>query len=425
MKIQFKLILLLLAFAILMSSGSFAKDAVVKNEVIVDKKTSDYLEIRHIVLKGTNEEIGYALGDIAWNWLDVKLPLYASPVYAKARREYMKKNYPILLDRMQGVANSYGLPPKDDTHVTSSLFYDLSPIFCSTIYFPPNLTTNGHTIVSHNVEFYTATMREFIKMKPVEGEHKLFSRDFVMEMYPDKGYPSIVIGTMDLLNGMQGGMNSKGLFVAMLADNNSAKATDSSVTGDASGGLTIMQLERLLLDTCANVEEAKIAILNTKLATGFEPSHLMVCDTSGKSFIYELSGKDFTDHFTDNERKTQIMTNHSVYLYPDVSTFPEVPADKTYNSFFRFKRLDDYVKSHKGKFSVDDAKEAMTLSYGHSQDKDEGAAVPLPMRTLWTMVYDLDEGTIDVKFYAKDGPSDAQGDPTLVFTKPFKFKLEK
>jgi len=67
----------------------------------------------------------------------------------------------------------------------------------------------------------------------------------------------------------------------------------------------------------------------------------------------------------------------------------------------------------------------MTLSYGHSQDKDEGAAVPLPMRTLWTMVYDLDEGTIDVLFYAKDGPADAQGDPTLVFTKPFKFKLEK
>jgi len=338
----------------------------------------------------------------------------------------LKNNYPILLDRMKGVSNSYGLPQQNNEYVTSSLFYDLAPLFCSAIYFPPNLTINGHTLISHNVDFYTATMREFMKMQPVEGEHKLYSRDFVMEMYPDKGYPSIVIGTLDLLNGVQGGMNSKGLFVAMLADNNGAKAEASADIGDSFGGLNALQLSRLLLDTCANVEEAKIAIINNKQTAGFEPSHIMVCDTSGKSFIYELSAKDFSDHFTDNERKPQIMTNHAVYLYPDVLKFPEYSPEKTYNSYFRFKRLDDYVKAHKGKFSADDAREAMSLAYGHAQDKDEGAAMPLPIRTLWTMVYDVDEGSIDVKFYAKDGPTDPQtGDPTLIFTKPFKFKLEK
>jgi len=50
----------------------------------------------------------------------------------------------------------------------------------------------------------------------------------------------------------------------------------------------------------------------------------------------------------------------------------------------------------------------------------------LPHRTLWTMLYDIDERSIEVKFYLKDGPLDpSTGDPELVFTKPFKFKLKR
>ncbi len=76
--------------------------------------------------------------------------------------------------------------------------------------------------------------------------------------------------------------------------------------------------------------------------------------------------------------------------------------------------------------SVADIKEAMSLVYAHTTDIAERSVGPLPHRTLWTMLYDINERSIEVKFYLKDGPIDpATGDPSLVFTEPFRFKLKK
>jgi hypothetical protein len=412
--------IIIMAFA----AANVLAGTVVTNEAILPKEAGTYMEVRHIVLRGTNEEIGKALGDIAQEWLGIKLGRYASPVYAKARRLYMEKNYPILLDRMKGVAASYRLSPADDTYVTSYLVYDLAPLACSALYFPAGFTTSGHILLAHNMDFYITTLREMLGMKRVDGEHDLFSRNFIMELYPDKGYASLVVGALDLMNGFQSGMNSEGLIVAMLADNNAPANKTPSPLGDATGGLNVLQVARLILDTCATVDEARIAILNNKLTLGFEPAHFLIGDRSGKSFIYETSSKDFTDHFTGNDGKPQIMTNHSVYLYPDVNGFPSYSPRATYNSFYRYCTLSDFLQKHRGKISRDDAWRALHSVYAHTVDADEGAAFPIPCRTLCPMVYDIDERSLEVKFYLKDGPTDpATGDPKLIFSKIFRFKL--
>jgi len=413
-------------------AGSLAKNAnpiIVTNEVLVAKEPDTYLEVRHIVLRGTNEEIGKALGDIAQEWLGIKkLGPYAEPIYAEARRQYLKKNYPILLERMKGVAKSYGLSPTDNTYVTSGLYYDISiaPPSCSAVFFPAVSTTNGHSLLGHNIDFHTATLREMMGLKRIEGDHNLYSRDFILELYPDKGYPSIVVGALDLLNGFQGGMNSEGLIVALLEDDLGTPSTDINPLGDDVGGLNMLQLDRLILDTCATVEEAKVAILNSKLVAGFLPGHLQICDRSGKAFIFDISPKDFSYHFTENNGQPQVITNHSIFLYPDISKFPPYSPKGTYNTFYRYVKLADYVKGHQGKFSPADIKEAMSLVYAHTTDIAERSVGPLPHRTLWTMLYDINERSIEVKFYLKDGPIDpATGDPSLVFTEPFRFKLKK
>jgi len=119
---------------------------------------------------------------IAQEWLGIKLGRYAAPIYAKARRLYMEKNAPFLLDRMKGVAKSYNLSLEDDTYVPSYLVYDLAPLACSAIYFPASSTTNRHVLLAHNMDFYITTLRVMFGMKPVEGEHNLFSRNFIMEL---------------------------------------------------------------------------------------------------------------------------------------------------------------------------------------------------------------------------------------------------
>lgn len=413
-------------------TGALAKNAnptIVTNEVLVAKEPDTYLEVRHIVLRGTNEEIGKALGEIAQEWLGIKkLGTYAGPIYAEARRQYMKKNYPILLERMKGVAKSYGLSPTDNTCVTSGLYYDISiaPPGCSALFFPAGSTTNGHNLLGHNVDFHTATLREMMGLERIEGDHNLYSRDFVLELYPDKGYPSIVVGALDLLNGFQGGMNSEGLIVALLEDDLGTPSTDVNPLGDDVGGLNMLQLDRLILETCATVEEAKVVILNNKLVAGFLPGHLQICDRSGKAFIFDISPNDFSYHFTENNGQPQVITNHSIFLHPEISKFPPYSPKGTYNTFYRYVKLDDYVNGHQGEFSPADVKEAMSLVYAHTTDIAERSVGPLPHRTLWTMLYDIDERSLEVKFYLKDGPTDpATGDPSLVFTEPFRFKLKK
>ncbi len=416
-----------LIFVILLTVIASAARAgtIVTNKVILPKEPGTYMEVRHIVLRGTNEEIGKALGDIAQKWLGVKLDRYAAPFYARARRLYLEKNYPILFDRMKGVAKSYNLSPTDDSYVPSCLMYDVAPLSCSAVYFPASSTTNGHVLLTHNVDFYITTLRVMFGMKPVEGEHNLFSRNFVMELYPDKGYPSLVIGSLDLLNGFQSGINSEGLIVAMLADNNAPANKTPSPLGDNTGGLNVLQMARLILDTCATVEEAKIAIINNKLTLGFEPCHFLIGDRSGKSFIHETSSKDFTDHFTDNNGEPQIMTNHSVHIHKDINKFPAYSPKATYNSFYRYRTLHDFLRKHRGKISPDDAERALGMVYGRTVDADEGAAFPIPCRTLWPMVYDVNERSFEVKFYLKDGPIDPEtGNPALIFSRPFKFKLK-
>lgn len=424
--------MLVSCFIAIFATAALAKNAnktVITNEVIVAKEPDTYLEVRHIVLCGSDEEIGKALGDIAQEWLEIKnLDTYAGPVYAEARREYMKKNYPILLERMKGVAKSYGLSPTDNTYVTSGLFYDISiaPPACSAVFFPGSSTTSGHDLIGHNVDFHTATLREMMGMKKIEGERNLYSRNFVIELYPDKGYPSIVVGALDLLNGFQGGMNSEGLVVTLLEDDLGNPSTDPNLLGDDVGGLNMLQLDRLILDTCSTVDDAKKVILNNKLVQGFLPGHLQVCDRFGRSFIFDISSTDFSYHYTENNGQPQVITNHAIFLYPDASKFPPYSSKGTYDTFYRYVKLTDYIKNHKGKFSPDDVKKAMSLVYAHTTDIAERSVGPLPHRTLWTMLYDINERSIEVKFYLKDGPIDpATGDPSLIFTDPFIFKLKQ
>ena len=80
--------------------NTVSDSVVVKNEIIVSGGPDNYLEIRHLVLEGSNRQIGRALGDIARDSYGVtRLMPYASPIYARAHHEYMEQNYPMLLDR--------------------------------------------------------------------------------------------------------------------------------------------------------------------------------------------------------------------------------------------------------------------------------------------------------------------------------------
>src|SRR5436190_11601207 len=85
-----------------------------RQERVIAGAPSESMEVRHLVLTGTNEEIGRALAEIGRERYGIKLPPATDALRTRAQRRFIEKNYPILYQRMRGVAASFGRRVEDD-----------------------------------------------------------------------------------------------------------------------------------------------------------------------------------------------------------------------------------------------------------------------------------------------------------------------
>ena len=397
-----------------------------RDQIIVPASNQNYMEVRHLVLQGSNREIGFALGNYARNRLGVaKLGSYREPIYGRARQEYLKHNFPSLLQRSIGVADAFGLDEGETRYDTTSLLFDFGAFGCSAIFFPPNLTANGHPLVARNLDFYIVSAREMVTGKSSPNEPNIFSRSFIAEFYPESEFASLQTTGPDFLNFPFDGVNEHGLFSTVLVDQQGPGEADP-FTGGRDSGLSGMQVVALLMNKCKTVEEAKTVLLQNKIYMPFEAMHWLVADAHGLSTIFEIDGKSGQYYFIDGmPGKPQVITNHAVHCYPRVDTFSSVESEATYNTFTRYCLLIDLISGHSGKFSTEDCFNIMSKVYGRAQDAEEvGAKSPFPMRTLWTLVADIAERKISIKYFLRDDPAtEGQDDLKLEMTDPFTVRL--
>ena len=404
--------------------------SIVKDEVFIAKENGTQVEWRHIVLKGNNTQIGMALAEIAQRDYGVKsLKGYADPVYGKARQTYMERNYPMMRERMMGIAMAYGLSPDNASFDTNTLPYDMGSLACSMIYFPPQTTTNGHAITSRNLEWYLVPMDIYLNRTENAKGNGTSTRNFLLEIQPDQGYSTLAIGTSDL-NIVIDGLNSAGLGISLLVDEGMEPVLKMPLSGDRNSGIMSAQMTRLVLDTCKSVEEAKIAFLANKEYLPMAGIHYMVYDSQGNSAIIEWNRTDGNLYFTDgNSSKPNIMTNHPMFIFSkytqkDLLREGLLTFDDPYDTFFRYVRLDNITISHKGKFSEEDAAAALREVFANKMDMVEGATIPLPINTIYNIILDLNERSLNVTFYLKNGPVDPEtNETTSVFTPYLTFKM--
>jgi len=407
-----------------------ATPSIVKDEVFIAKENGTQVEWRHIVLKGNNTQIGMALAEIAQRDYGVKsLTRYADPVYGRARQTYMERNYPIMRERMKGIAMAYGLSPDNTSFDTNTLPYDMGSLACSMIYFPPQTTANGHAITSRNLEWYLVPMDLYLNRTENATGNGTASRNFLLEIYPDQGYSTLAIGSSDL-NIVIDGLNSVGLGISLLVDEGMEPVLKMPLSGDRNSGIMSAQMTRLVLDTCKSVEEAKIAFLANKEYFPMAGVHYMVYDNQGNSAIIEWNRTDGNLYFTDgNISKPNIMTNHPMFIFSkytlkDLQEEGRLPFDDPYDTFNRYVRLDNITSSHMGKFSEEDAAAALLEVFTNKMDKVEGAKKLLPINTIYNVILDLNERSLNVKFYLKNGPVDPEtNETTSVFTPYLAFKM--
>jgi hypothetical protein len=380
--------------SIVRASEPDSSSAIVSDTVIAGSP-SDFQEVHHLVLKGSNEEIGRALTEIARSRFYTKPEPSQDPLRTRVQRQYLEKNCPILFERVKGVAASFDKNLGDDTLNFSYLGYPTSWPGCSVIYFPPGLTASGSGIVSRDYDFSTGTMRG---NRPKPGELAWTARPYLLEMHPDKGYASLAMHAYDLLSGTLDGINSEGLTVALLADDELHSKYAMEPAWGNGIGLGVLQMQRHLLDTCANVEEAKAALLSTKQYYEFISVHYLIADRHGKSFVWEHSQAHNREYIIENAGKPLITTNFSLHKYLEGQSPPS--AEKAKKVCGRYCKLAEKIAQHSDKVTVDFIKQTHKLVDATQPAASTGGRPP--NRTLWHVLYFPEQRKMQVSYYLRD-----------------------
>jgi hypothetical protein len=398
-------------------SQSGAESAIKSDSVIAGAK-GDFLEARHVVLKGSNEAIGKALAEIARARHGVSLVASSDALRTRAQRRYIQKNAPLIFDRMRGVAAAFGKSIDDDRWNFSWLDYGRLAGGCSVIYFPPTVTADGRGLVSRDYDFTTGRMGGK-RLRP--GEEASTSRPYVVEMYPDRGYASLAVYSYDLLSGVLDGVNSEGLTVALLADDELSQKFRMEPAGWDAVGLGVIQMLRVLLDTCASAEEAKEALLTNKQYYEVAQVHYLVADRHGKSFVWEYSQAHNREYIVENPGKPLVTTNFSLHRYLEDG---KPPSSKRAEKICpRYCTLADKLSRQQEKLSVDQIKETHKLV---DMTKTPPKSSPwAPSRTLWHALYCPERRSLEISFYLRDEPGTDKPNAIKIVRSPYReFKLD-
>ncbi len=192
-------------------------NALVSDTVIVGT-TDDFLQVRHLVLRGAHRDIGSALGTIARDDLGVdKTARWTNPEATAAHAAWLAENWPEHYQRSLGAADAFGANAADRDHDFSYLHYDWAVPGCSNCFYPPSTTADGHPVLSRNYDFTTGTVFELMGRPSPPGARAATARPFIIETHPTEGHSSLTLASYELLGGALDGINSAGLCVALMA----------------------------------------------------------------------------------------------------------------------------------------------------------------------------------------------------------------
>jgi hypothetical protein len=382
----------------------------------------DFPTVRHLVLRGGNYEIGKQLAKIVMERYHLHTRPALDPRIIRARNLYFRQHYPILWERARGVADAFGLDLNDHTADLASLMYPgLQPpptSGCSVVFYPPQTTTNGHGLLSRNCDAQTGSMLEMLGVPVPPGVQlkPAYSEPYVMEVYPDIGYPSLYLACTDLLGACFDGINSEGLTVSLMGDDDPSNTSPTDFTQLFRVGINELQVLRLLLDTCANVEEAQLALLLNKQYHVMLSCHYIVADRHGNSFIWEHSHGHNLEYIIEGKGRPQVVTNHPLYRSAPPERREDRPEVWRGDSYQRYKTLSQAIEAHHGPYSVDFLKETNACVFVDDAVQREYTNLTrieylTTGRTLWHSVYDTQERSLEVSFYLRDEPGETETDP--------------
>lgn len=374
------------------------------DQQILPYSEEDYISLRHLVVAGSDHEIGRHLAELGRSDYGVTLRRYEAPVYARARSDYFEALWRAMADRMRGVAEAFDVDVDTTDLDLSYLKYDLGGSGCSAVFIPPSLSADGHPMVGRNYDWYTSTNSELQGHTPQPGELPFNKRSYALEMRPGEGHSFLGLGGTDLLNPWLDGINDAGLFVTVLAD---PYGPHSPLPwgGGRDSGLGQTQVPGLVLQACETVDDAKRVLLRHKIFTGANALHYLIADAAGAATVFEIDHDTGEFVFTDASPDAPfVVTNHPLHTYPTPDTYPSVEPTAEHNTFNRMSMLKDAIGRHEGKYTRDDLQalvDGVTCAFVDQKLARVNVA-SCTERTLWTHTTDLAARDIRALFYLGD-----------------------
>ena len=390
------------ALAIVAATTSFAvalersQKGLKFSERVVAGGQDDFMTVRHLQLRGSQRAIGRKLAEIAQSRHGVQ-PVRVDPPMAERRLEFYRSAYPMHYERALGVQDHFGTALGGGLDA-AVLPYNLpANIGCSVVYYPPSYCASGHATLSRNYDWTTGTWADLLGPSAQKDQRRTTEDPYVIEVYPDRGYPSLYLCAYELLGGCFDGVNSEGLTVALLANNTGAAPGPSNAW---QAGLSEVEIGRYLLESCADVEEARQALASIDFYYALVACHYIIGDRNGDSFVWEYSVNRKRRYVVEGKGGPQWVTNHPIHAraYP---TAESIPASLTSSTFVRFRRLDDEIKRAPTRRTLDDIKHANRCVRAVGQ----GA---VPGRTLWHAVYDCHDKSLEIDFYLGENGADGK-----------------
>jgi acyl-CoA:6-aminopenicillanic acid acyl transferase len=360
-------------------------------------------------LRGSNKEIGYALASWGRDALGT-MPLPTSdPASIGAQHRFFRTHYSPFHSRMTGVADAAGVQMDEALHDLSALWFDVGMPGCSAGFVPGGRMANGHTHVLRNMDLGVDLTGDV--------EHPPSSRIVMLDMAPDEGYASLSVVVFDLMGAMDG-INEKGLVV--ICNSHGDYRLDKSYAYEPirqpEPGLNEMQIVRYLLDMCADVDEAREALLSLRTYYRFTPCLYMIADARGRAFVCEKSSSGNRISLTESNNAPLAMTNFGLSRFANGEDMPEEDGLDQGFAYTRYRTVKHGIES--GELLA--AKELRSIAREASFDVLCEPRVDNDMhpdRTIYTTLYDVDARKITISCYL----GEEEGGTT--HSEPVDFKL--
>ena len=348
-------------------------------------------------LRGTNREIGCALGSYARDQAGTAPRPYSDVARIRAQRRFLEARFRPFYERMIGVADVFGLSAEEPTHDLSALWFDVQLPGCSAGFVPKQRTEDGHSYVLRNMDLGVDLTGEVV--------HPSASRILAIAMTPDEGYASLAVAVFDLMGAMDG-INEKGLVVICNSHGDyrlsgsfrPEPAYSYDPVRQPEPGLNELQVVRFLLDMCADTDEATEALLSLRTYYMFTPSLYLVADARGRSVALEKSPSGNRIIRTQRDGESLVMTNFALSRFESTDKLPE--GDGLEQGFV-YKRYRTVKRALEAQQPIPRARLA-GIARDASFDVLCGPRAQAdlhPVRTVYTSIYDIESRAMELSCY--------------------------